>query len=123
MFGKVLLSLVFLISTVACITFAHAEPKVEFEGIYWITDLKAEAKVTENNIGTDVDFKADLGLKDKNFPEGRFTWYTGPKSKLRLAYAQIGYSGDKILIPIAGHKHRCEAMCLCFCSLCSVVCS
>lgn len=74
---------------------AQNDVKVEFEGRYWITDLTAKAKVTENNIGTDVDFKADLGLKDKNFPEGRFTWYTGPKSKLRLAYTQISYSGDK----------------------------
>jgi hypothetical protein len=95
MFRKALLSVVFLISTVACIAFAHAEPKVEFEGIYWITDLTAKAKVAKNNAGTDIDFEADLGLKDKNFPEGRFTWYIGPKSKVRLAYTPIGYSGDK----------------------------
>ena len=69
--------------------------KVEFEGRYWITDLTAKAKVTESGIGTDIDFKADLGLKDEDFPDLRFTWYTGPKSKLRLAYAQVAYSGDK----------------------------
>jgi len=74
---------------------AQNDAQVEFEGHYWITDLTAEAKVTENDIGTDIDFKADLGLEDKNFPDGRFTWYTGPKSKLRLAYTQISYSGDK----------------------------
>jgi hypothetical protein len=74
---------------------AQNDAKVEFEGRYWITDLTARAKVTENDVGTDIDFKTDLGLKDKNFPDGRFTWYTGPKSKLRLAYTRISYSGDK----------------------------
>lgn len=70
-------------------------PKVEFEGRYWITDLTAKAEVTESGIGTDIDFKDDLGLKDENFPDVRFTWYTGPKSKLRLAYTQVAYSGEK----------------------------
>jgi len=70
-------------------------PTVEFEGRYWITDVTAEAKVTESGIGTEVDFKDDLGLKDENFPDGRFTWYTGPNSKLRFAYTQVAYSGDK----------------------------
>jgi hypothetical protein len=70
-------------------------PIVEFEVRYWITDLTAKAKVTESGIGTGIDFKADLGLKDENFPDGRFTWYTGPNSKLRLAYNQVAYDGDK----------------------------
>lgn len=70
--------------------------KIEFEGRYWITDLTAEARVTETGIGTEID-KADLGLTDENHPDLRFTWYTGPKSKLRLAYAQLAYSGDKII--------------------------
>ncbi len=70
-------------------------PKVEFEGRYWITDLTAKAKVTESRIGTEFDFKDDLGLKDENLPDGRFTWHTGPHSKLRLAYTQVAYSGDK----------------------------
>ncbi len=92
MFRKFLFSICFLLATIGVAT---ADTKVEFEGHYWITDLTAKAKVTENNIGTDIDFKADLGLTDKNFPEGHFTWYTGPKSKLRLAYTQISYSGNK----------------------------
>lgn len=92
MLRKILLSVCFLVVTTAI---AFADTKVEFEGRYWITGLTAKAKVTEDGIGTDIDFKADLGLKDKNFPEGRFTWYTGPKSKLRFAYTQISYSGDK----------------------------
>ena len=70
--------------------------KVEFEGRYWITDLNAKAKVTKFGIGTEID-NADLGLKDENLPDLRFTWYTGPNSKLRLAYTQVAYSGDKII--------------------------
>ena len=69
--------------------------RVEFEGRYWVTDLTAEGKVTESGIGTKLDFEEDLGIKDENLPEGRFTWYTGPNSKLRLTYTQVAYSGDK----------------------------
>jgi len=85
---------------------AQNDVKVEFEGRYWITDLTARAKVIENDvgtdidfndIGTDVDFKTDFGFKDENFLDGRFTWYMGPRSKLRFAYTQISYSGDKNL--------------------------
>lgn len=71
--------------------------KVEFEGRYWITDLTAEAKVTGSGIGTDIDLKDDLGIKDEDFPDVRFTWYPGPNSKVRLAYTQVAYSGDKTI--------------------------
>ncbi len=72
-----------------------AEPQIEFEGYYWLPDLSAEGRVSKSGIGTDIDFKNDLGLDDENFPEARFTWYMGPKSRLRLSYIQVGYSGDK----------------------------
>jgi hypothetical protein len=94
MFIRFLLITCFLILT-AGVSFAQNDVKVELEGRYWITDLSAKAKVTEDNIGTEVNFKDDLGIGDENFPEGRFTWYTGPNSKLRFAYTQISYSGDK----------------------------
>jgi hypothetical protein len=74
-----------------------ARVKVEFEGRYWITNLTAEAKVTDFGIGTDIDLKDDLGLKDEDFPDVRFTWYPGPNSKVRLAYTQVAYSGDKTI--------------------------
>jgi hypothetical protein len=72
-------------------------PKIEFEGRYWITELAAKGKVTGFGIGTEIDFKDDLGLKDEGFPDVRFTWHTGPKSKLRLAYTQVAYRGDEII--------------------------
>ena len=82
--------------------------KVELEGRYWITDFTAEAKVTESGIGTDIDLKDDLGLKDEDLPDVRFTWNTGPKSKLRLAYSQVAYSGDETIertIEFAGETY------------------
>lgn len=94
MLRRFLFSVCFLVITIG-VAFAQ-DTKVEFEGRYWITDLTAKAKLTEADItGTDIDFKADLGIEDKNFPDARFTWYTGPQSKLRLTYTQIDYSGDK----------------------------
>ncbi len=90
---KFLLTLVILVFT-PCFAFAQKDVTLEFEGRYWITDLKGKIKVTEAHIGTDIDFKRDLGIKDENFPEARLTWYTGSKSKIRLAYTQVGYEGD-----------------------------
>jgi len=60
MVRKFLFSICFLLVTIGV---AITETKVEFKGRYRITDLTAKAKVTENNINTDVDFKADFGLK------------------------------------------------------------
>jgi hypothetical protein len=70
-------------------------PRFEIEGRYWIPELEGEIKYTEFDIGTDIDFKDDLALDDENYPEGRFTWRTGPNSWLRLAYTQVAYRGDE----------------------------
>lgn len=67
---------------------------IEAEGRYWITDLTANAKVVESSIGTDLDFKSDLDVKDENFPEARVILHTGENSKFRLAYTQVNYSGE-----------------------------
>ncbi len=91
---RLFITICFLVIT-AQVSFAQSDIKVEFEGRYWITDLTAEAKATENDIGTEIDFKDDLGIDDENFPEGRFTWYPGQNSKIRFAYTQISYDGDK----------------------------
>jgi opacity protein-like surface antigen len=95
---KTLLLAVFCFFVVIpCAAFAESNITVEFEGRYWFTDLTAEVKVTQDNIGSDIDLQSDLGVGNEDFPEGRFTWYTGPNSRLRLAYMQIDYSGDKEL--------------------------
>lgn len=81
-----------------CVGQAVAEPVVEFEGRYWVTGLKAHAKVTENAlIGTDIDLIDDLGVGNEDFPEARLRWNIGPNSMLRFAYTQVSYSGDKVV--------------------------
>jgi hypothetical protein len=80
-----------------CIAFAQRDVRLEFEGRYWFTDLEGRVKVTEADIGTDINFKKDLDIKDEGYPEVRLTWYTGKKSKVRLAYTQVGYDGDAIV--------------------------
>ena len=70
---------------------------VEFEGRYWITDLTGKVKVTEHGVGSVVDLKDDLGMSNKNFPEGRFTWYINDSNRIRLAYTELDYSGDTVL--------------------------
>ncbi len=96
MLKMILLALVILVST-PCFAFAQKNPTLEFEGRYWIPDLRGKVKASETFLDTDVDFKRDVGIKDENFPEARLTWYPGPKSKIRLAYTQAGFEGDEIL--------------------------
>jgi hypothetical protein len=88
-----LLALVILAFT-PCLALAQKDVKLEFEGRYWFTDLKGNIKVTQNDIGADINLKKDLDIKDEGYPEARLTWYTGKKSKIRVAYTQVGYEGD-----------------------------
>jgi len=77
-----------------CIAFAQRDVRLELEGRFWFTDLEGRVRVTDADIGTDIDFKKDLDIKDEGYPEVRLTWYTGKKSKIRFAYTQVGYDGD-----------------------------
>jgi hypothetical protein len=76
---------------------ALADPSVEFEGRYWMPTLDSKLRVSDSSVGTEIDLKSDLGIKDKDFPEGRFTWYTGENSRIRLVYTQVNFDGNKIL--------------------------
>jgi len=93
---KFLFVLAFIILT-PCVAFAQKKDvTIELEGRWWFTDLQSKVKVTDSNgIGTDIDLKDDLGLKDEGLPEIRLTWYTGKKSKIWAAYGQVGYDGDE----------------------------
>ena len=71
--------------------------KIEFEGRYWFPELSGSAKAVSANIGSGIDYKDDLGIKDENFPEGRISWYPGPNSRLRVSYFQVGYHGENRL--------------------------
>lgn len=70
---------------------------VEFEGRYWMTNLSAVTKVTREGNGTDVDFKSDLKLDDKNFPYGRFTVFINPQNRLSFTYTPVSYSTNTII--------------------------
>jgi hypothetical protein len=76
---------------------AYAESeKFEAEARYWFTDLESKASVTSSGVtGTDIDLKDDLGIGDENLLEARLAWNTGPNSKIKFAYTQVGYSGSK----------------------------
>lgn len=80
---------------IPCIALAQKDPTLELEGRYWFMDLQGNVKVTQNDIGADINLKKDLGIKDEGYPEVRLTWYTGKKSKIRVAYTQVGFEGDE----------------------------
>ncbi len=73
---------------------------LELEGRYWIPKLKANLKLSDYNtmgveiLGTDINIKDDLGIKDENFFSGRLILKLG-NSKIRFSYLPIRYEGDK----------------------------
>lgn len=93
MAGKMFLILAIFIFT-PCLAFAQKDVTLEFEGRYWFPNLQGHIKVTGNDIGTDINLTRDLDIDNAGYPELRVTWYTGPKSKIRLAYTQANYEGD-----------------------------
>ena len=82
------------------------DPAVEFEGRYWMTNLSSVVKVTKNGQGTDVDFKSDLKLDDKNFAYGRFTVFINPSHRLSFTYTPISYSTNTILTRDIGNDEN-----------------
>jgi hypothetical protein len=71
---------------------------VELEGRYWFTDVKASVKAKSGSVsGTDIDLEGDLGLESGDAPEARLTFFTGPSSRIRLAYTHLDFDGDKTL--------------------------
>lgn len=73
---------------------------LELEGRYWPAALTATVRVTGDHaevpgdIST-INLKSDLGLKDKNLKDFRLTLFTGPNSRLRVAYVKMDYSADQ----------------------------
>ena len=93
MFKRMLWGALFLVSFTG--SAVAQDVRVEFEGRYWFPDLDAKAQAVESNVGTEFDMKSDLGIKNENFPEGRFIWHTGPHSQIRFSYTQAKYEGDQ----------------------------
>ncbi|MCQ9205274.1 MAG: hypothetical protein NG737_03055 [Omnitrophica bacterium] len=76
-----------------------SKPTIEIQGYYWLTDLTSKVKVTSNSIiGTDINFKDDLGIQDDDFGDIRLMWNLTSKSQLRLAYTEIDYNGSENII-------------------------
>jgi hypothetical protein len=86
-----------LFGLVAANTVLAQNAVVEFEGRYWITNLSTEVKVTREGKGTDINFKSDLDLADKNFPSGRFSLFINPNHRLTFSYTPISYNSDSNL--------------------------
>lgn len=100
MWKKIILCVVLIITGTAGAGFAQdqGDVNVEFEGRYWFMEMSANAQVSgETQRGTDIDLQGDLGLGDKDMPSGRFTWYTGPKSRLFFDYSEISFGAEKTL--------------------------
>jgi len=66
-------------------------------GYYWFPSLDGTMRVDEANlIGTNIDFKDDLGIEDEDYPSGEVFVGLG-RHHLSLTYTNIDYSGSKTL--------------------------
>ena len=75
-----------------------AAQRVELEGRVWFPAVTAEAKIEGGSLrGTALDFERDLGIDEPPLADLRLSVFTGPNSKLRLAYTLARYEGDAIL--------------------------
>lgn len=74
---------------------------LELEGRYWMPNLSANLKFSGYNIsgvevlGTDINIRDDLGIKDKNFFSGRLILQITKRNKIRFSYLPIRYEGEK----------------------------
>ena len=75
------------------------DASVEFEGIFWFPDTRANAQIGIGPLrsGTEFSLEGDFGVSDRDIPSGRFTWFTGDKSRLVLDYAKRDFSGQAVL--------------------------
>lgn len=72
--------------------------RVELEGRAWFPDVTAEAKIEGGSLsGTRLDFAKDLGIDDHPLGDLRLSVFTGPNSRLRLAYTLARYEGDAVI--------------------------
>jgi len=80
-----------------CSTALADEPWVRLEGNYWMPRLSADARFTDNGIGTEFDLEDDLGIDDEDFPGGRIEFRLGKNHRLRFGYTRVKYEGDNVL--------------------------
>jgi len=75
-----------------------ASALVSAEVRYWLTEIDADAKVTEAGIvGTDINLVDDLGVDDQeNFWDGRIALDFG-RHKIRYGYMPLDWSGSKTI--------------------------
>lgn len=97
--NKILLCIVFVFATAGAGSAQdQRDVNVEFEGIYWFSELRANAQASgETSRGTEFNLERDTGLGDRDIATGRFTWFTGPKSRLVMDYAERDFHGQRVL--------------------------
>lgn len=90
----------FLVSVALFVTLpgVAAAQRVELDGRSWIAEVSAQAKIEGGSLaGTAFDFEKDLGIDDEPLADLRLSVFTGPSSRLRLAYTYAGFEGDTII--------------------------
>ncbi len=76
---------------------AWADPIVELEGRYWITELTSRVKSTQGGAGTNIDLGENLGVDDENLPDIRIHLNAGPFGRFRVGYTRASLSGDRFI--------------------------
>ncbi len=92
------LAIAFLTIASVLIFQSRAMALVSVDARYWLSELDAEVKVTENGLtGTEIDLERDLGVDtEENFLEGRITFEFG-KHRVRYAFVPLSWDGSKTI--------------------------
>lgn len=117
-------SVIFIVIFFPLVIFSDG-PRFEFEGRYWYptlsmyihldeidTDNDDINELIEDVLGTRFDIKEELGIRDQNYPEGRITWHTGSRSRIRFSYLKFLLRGDTDLkrdVRYDGHRFELGA--------------
>lgn len=71
--------------------------RIEFSGGIWFPTADITISNTAlGHVGTDINFKSDLGLKDKDFPDFDLVFRAARKHKLRVQFIPIKYTQSAI---------------------------
>lgn len=104
---KLLIAVFLSVALLSPYSIAFAEDGVgdkfilELEGRYWMPNLSANIKSSGYSVsgveilGTDINVKDDLGIKNENFFSGRLILQITKRNKIRFSYLPIRYTGEK----------------------------
>ena len=75
----------------------QASAEIVFEARQWSPDLSGEIRIDGSSVIETIDLTEDLGLQDDESIEGRLTIRPSRRTLIRLGWAPLTMTGDKVI--------------------------